>query len=506
MASSASIGHRLAWLSIFSSGTALLAASVALLFFQLQEVKSSMLLRLETVADLIAFNIASAVDFNDAEAARTMLGSLTTRQGIVSAGVVANGRIFAVYTRKGAEVPESGDLRMTSAGHRIDDHEISVYRPIDSKGRRLGILFIHADLVDYEKTWRRFAAITGLVAIPSLLMAILLSQLPQRTISRPILNLASLAAAVSDRKDYSVRAPVMRSVGEIEQLVGTFNQMLTEIQSQHWEIEEARATLEQKVADRTRELVSRTAELEMQGHELAVANREIESFSYSVSHDLRAPLRAIDGFSKALLAHYGVGGLGERGTHFLERIRAGTQRMSQLIDDMLHLAQVTRKPLQRAEVDVTAAARGVALELAKRNPGRIVHCEVEPNLRASADAHLLTIVLENLLGNAWKFTGYKTDARIEVGQTAIGDAPAFFVRDNGAGFDATYASKLFGAFQRLHHESEFEGTGIGLATVKRIVTRHGGLVSAEGVEGVGATFYFTLGGALEAEADSISRG
>jgi light-regulated signal transduction histidine kinase (bacteriophytochrome) len=146
------------------------------------------------------------------------------------------------------------------------------------------------------------------------------------------------------------------------------------------------------------------------------------------------------------------------------------------------------------------------LELAKRNPGRIVHCEVEPNLRASADAHLLTIVLENLLGNAWKFTANKEEASIEVGQTAIGGAPAFFVRDNGAGFDATYAGKLFNAFQRLHHESEFEGTGIGLATVKRIVTRHGGLVSAEGVEGVGATFYFTLGGALEAEADSISRG
>ncbi|HXA17434.1 MAG TPA: ATP-binding protein [Thermoanaerobaculia bacterium] len=493
MSPSPSIGRSLGWLSIFSSGTALLAASLALLFFQLQEVKSSLLLRLETVADLIAFNIAPAVDFNDVEAAKVMLGSLQTRPALLSAGVVVNGRIFAVYSRKGV-APEGGDLRRVSAGHRFDDHELTVYRPISSQGRPLGTLFIHIDLHEYDQTWRRFAFITGLVAIPALLIAILIAQLPQRAISRPILNLASLAAAVSDRKDYSVRAPAMKSAAEIERLVGTFNQMLTEIQGQHAEIENARATLEQRVADRTRELESRTEQLETQGRELAAANRELESFSYSVSHDLRAPLRAIDGFSKALLSDYRAGALDQRGVHFLERVRAGTQRMSQLIDDMLHLSKVTRRPLERVVVDVTAVAQEVATELARRDPDRFVHCVIEPNLRASADSHLLTIVFENLLGNAWKFTGSREDARVEVGQTSIGGEAAFFVRDNGAGFNAAYAGKLFGAFQRLHHESEFEGTGIGLATVKRIITRHGGLVSAEGVEGVGATFYFTLGG------------
>jgi light-regulated signal transduction histidine kinase (bacteriophytochrome) len=205
-------------------------------------------------------------------------------------------------------------------------------------------------------------------------------------------------------------------------------------------------------------------------------------------------LRAIDGFSKALLSDYRTGALDQRGIHFLERVRAGTQKMSQLIDDMLHLSQVTRRPLERIDVDVTAVAREVATELARRNPDRSVCSVIEPNLQASADSHLLTIVFENLLGNAWKFTAAREDARVEVGQTSIGGEPAFFVRDNGAGFNAAYAGKLFGAFQRLHHESEFEGTGIGLATVKRIITRHGGLVSAEGVEGIGATFYFTLGG------------
>jgi signal transduction histidine kinase len=495
MSSSLSIGRQLGWLSVVSSSAALLAASLALLFFQLQEVRSSTLVRLESVTELIAFNIASAVDFNDAQAATAILSALKTRPGVISAGVVVKGRVFAGYRRAGATIAEGGDLLITSAASRFKDQELTVYRPISSEGRPLGMLFIHVDLRDIGQTWRRFAVITGLVAIPALLIAILISQLPRRAISRPILKLASLAAAVSDRKDYSVRAPTVRSASEIEQLVVTFNQMLTEIQGQHAEIEEARAKLEQRVADRTRELETRTEQLEEQGRELAGANRELEAFSYSVSHDLRAPLRAIDGFSKALLSEYGGDRtLDERGKHFLTRVRAGTQRMSLLIDDMLHLAQVTRRPLERSDVDVTALAADVAAELARRNSDRLVRCTIEPELRASADSHLLTIVFENLLGNAWKFTGLQKEAQIDVGQTSIGGEPVFFVRDNGAGFNAAYADRLFSPFQRLHDESEFEGTGIGLATVKRIITRHGGLVSAEAVEGRGATFCFTLGG------------
>jgi len=417
---SRSIGRHLVWLSVFSSGTALLAASLALLFFQLQEVRSGLERRLESVAELIAFNIAAAVDFNDHEAAEAILGSLKTRPEVSSARVIVNGRVFAQYRRNGAAARASGD------------HQLTVHRPIGKENRPLGTLFVRADLDEYGQTWRRFAVITCLVAIPAVLLAILISQLPKRT----------------------------------------FNQMLAEI-------EEGRATLEQRVADRT--------------SELAAANRELEAFSYSVSHDLRAPLRAIDGFSNALLSEYAPM-LDQRAAHFLERVRAGTQKMSQLIDDMIHLARVTRRPLERGDVDVTAVACDVAAELARRNPERHVNCIIEPGMRASADSHLLSIVFENLLGNAWKFTAIREDARVEVGQTSIDGQHAFFVRDNGAGFDPVYASKLFGAFQRLHDESTFEGTGIGLATVKRIITRHGGVVSAEGVEGVGATFFFTLGG------------
>jgi signal transduction histidine kinase len=393
--------------------------------------------------------------------------------------VVVDGHIFALYAREGIAPPTLGELQLTTTQRRFEGRELSTARTISSAGRKLGTFYIHTGLQEYERTWRRFALITSLVAIPALLIAILISQLPQRAITKPILDLAALASVVSNRKDYSVRAPVRRSAAEIEQLVGTFNQMLSQIQDQHEQIEQARATLEQRVNDRT--------------SELAAANRELEAFSYSVSHDLRAPLRAIDGFSQAVLSEYAPK-LDQRGVHFLERVRAGTQKMSQLIDDMLHLSQVTRRTLQRTDVDASAIANDVAAELARRNPDRHVTCTIQPNMRALADPHLLTIVYENLLGNAWKFTGAREDARIEVGQKAVGEELAFFVRDNGAGFDATYAAKLFGAFQRLHTESEFEGTGIGLATVKRIVTRHGGMVAAEGAVGKGATFYFTLGG------------
>jgi signal transduction histidine kinase len=481
---------------IIGSGTALIAASLALLFFQLHEVRSSLVRRLGGVADLIAFNSAPAVDFNDAESANAILGSLKTRPGVIAAGIVARGQIFALY-RRPHDAPSKDDLLAlpyTPGAYRFTNHDLTVFRPISSEGRLVGTLFIQSDLSEIGQTWQRFAAVTGGVAIPALLIAILISQLPQRVISRPILELASLAATVSREKDYSIRAPEVRSAAEIEQLVGTFNQMLTEIQRQHGEIDEAQATLEQRVTNRTVELKMRTEQLEQQERELAAANRELEAFSYSVSHDLRAPLRAIDGFSKALLSDYSGRPLDERGIHFLERVRAGTLRMSALIDDMLHLARVSRSTLERRDVDVSALAEEVAEELARHNPDRHVRCVIAPGLRASADSHLLTIVFENLLGNAWKFTGNRERPLIEVGQTPEGSEPAFFVRDNGAGFDMTYADKLFGPFQRMHDETEFEGTGIGLATVKRIIVRHGGSVWAEAAANEGATFHFTLGG------------
>ncbi len=227
--------------------------------------------------------------------------------------------------------------------------------------------------------------------------------------------------------------------------------------------------------------------------ELEAANKELESFSYSVSHDLRSPLRGIDGFSRTLAEDY-ASQLDERGRNYLQRIRAATQRMGQLIDDLLELARLTRSEMRRVPLDLSALARSVADELRQTQPERAVELLIAPDLRASADPTLLRVVLLNLLGNAWKFTGKQPRARIEVGTVVHDGQPVFFVRDDGAGFDMTYADKLFGPFQRLHGQREFEGTGVGLATVNRIIHRHGGRVWGESQPGQGATFYFTLPG------------
>lgn len=226
---------------------------------------------------------------------------------------------------------------------------------------------------------------------------------------------------------------------------------------------------------------------------LEMSNKELDAFSYSVSHDLRAPLRSIDGFSQALLEDCG-GTLSEQGKDHLGRIRAASQRMGQLIDDLLNLSRVMRHSLLREPVDLSALALSSANEMAKLWPGRQVELVVSPGLRGHGDARLLRVVFDNLLGNAWKFTSLREKAIIEVGATDWDGTAAYFVRDNGAGFDMAYAGKLFRAFQRLHAATEYPGTGIGLATVQRIIVRHGGRVWAEGKENEGAAVYFTLGG------------
>lgn len=236
-------------------------------------------------------------------------------------------------------------------------------------------------------------------------------------------------------------------------------------------------TLEQRVAERTAQLAN--------------SNAELEAFSYSVSHDLRAPLRSIEGFSQALLEDYRAV-LDEQGRDYLQRVRNGAARMSDLIDDLLALSRVSRSAMIRGPVDLSALATTVAQTLQARAPQRRVSIEVVPGLSAVGDARLLQIALENLLGNAWKFTRKQPQAHIEFGVTEQDGMPAYYVRDNGAGFDMAHAAKLFGAFERLHLDSDFEGTGIGLATVRRVIQRHGGKVWAEGKPGQGATFYFTL--------------
>jgi light-regulated signal transduction histidine kinase (bacteriophytochrome) len=234
--------------------------------------------------------------------------------------------------------------------------------------------------------------------------------------------------------------------------------------------------------------------------ELKAVNHELEAFSYSVSHDLRAPLRSIDGFSQALLEDYDTQ-LDGPGQDFLRRIRAATQRMGNLIDDLLTLSRVTRTSIKMESVNLSQIASDIASELQQSQPERQVAFEIEPDLQVRGDAHLLQVVLENLLNNAWKFTSKNPQAKIELGSIDSAERtlldrdngiPTYFVKDDGVGFDLAYVDKLFSPFQRLHGMQDFPGNGIGLATVQRIIHRHGGRVWADGGLGEGATFYFTL--------------
>ncbi|HEY0483280.1 MAG TPA: response regulator [Kofleriaceae bacterium] len=232
-------------------------------------------------------------------------------------------------------------------------------------------------------------------------------------------------------------------------------------------------------------------ELAAANRELAAANRELEAFSYSVSHDLRAPLRSIGAFTRAL-AEDASDRLGPADRGHIDRVLAATAQMSDLIDALLELSRISRAPLSRTRVDLSAIAGDVLGALGQREPGRDVAATVAPGLVASADGKLVRIVLDNLLGNAWKFTSRRSHARIELGAMSDQGDRIFFVRDDGAGFDPASATQLFAPFQRLHSEAEFRGTGIGLATVHRIIERHGGRIWAEGMVESGATFYFTL--------------
>ena len=224
---------------------------------------------------------------------------------------------------------------------------------------------------------------------------------------------------------------------------------------------------------------------------LEAANRELEAFNYSVAHDLRAPLRGIDSFSQLLIERYSQR-LDTEGVAYLNRVRAAASRMSQLIDALLSLAQVGRSELQPLDLDFSQLVQSAASEVAAANPGRSVPTVIAPGMRAYGDSRLLRIVVANLLENAWKFTARRQRPAVEVGPMQNTALPTYYVRDNGAGFDPTYASRLFGAFQRLHPDREFPGTGIGLAIVQRVIARHGGTVWADSRPEQGATFYFTL--------------
>ncbi len=437
---------------------------------------------LATRGEIIAVNSTAALAFRNEEDATSVLSAFRMDSHVVAACLYdLDGRVFAKYP---ADAPaESFPTAPMPGRSRFEGAHAVAFLPVAQGDRQLGTVFLRSDLSAMSERFRLYSALVIFAVASSLVVAFKLSHRLQKRVSEPILDLTRTARRVSEQKDYALRAR-KHSADEVGQLTDSFNDMLAQIQERDSalrradeEVRELNVGLEERVVERTMQL--------------GAANKELEAFAYSVSHDLRAPLRAINGFSQVLLDRY-ADRLDGDGKRYLAHVRESAHQMGELIDDLLNLSRVTRAELRREPVDLSELARSVLERLRKSQPERQVDLVVQDDMVAHADPRLLDIVLTNLLGNAWKFSGKRALARIECALKADEQRPVYFVRDNGAGFDGRYGDKLFGVFQRLHSAHEFEGTGIGLATVQRIVQRHGGRVWAEGEVDRGATFYFTL--------------
>jgi len=472
------------------SGLVLLLTAAAFAGYQYWSLRQATRDALSVRGRIIAANSTASLALSNEADARELLAALRADQHIVAAVLYdKDGHVFAAYPGDvaGHAVPAAPG----PDGYRFEGGKLVGFQPVAEAGsQRLGTLYLASDLEAVYATLRLSGVIAAAVMAVALLAAYLLSRVLQGTISQPVLMLAETARAVSDRRDYSVRAAKLGE-DELGVLTDAFNHMLSRIEAQDRALRESKEGLEQRVAERTHELEERNQALRHNAAQLLAANTELDAFAYSVSHDLRAPLRSIDGFSQVLMEDYGAQ-LDEAGRDSLRRVRAATQRMGTLIDDLLKLARVTRAEMRTEVVDLGVMARDIAAELQRTTPERQVEFAIAQGLEARGDARLLRVALENLLGNSWKYTAKQPKPKIEFGSIEENGGRAFLVRDNGAGFDMQYADKLFGVFQRLHSVSEFEGTGVGLATVRRIIVRHGGRIWADRKVDGGATFFFTL--------------
>lgn len=490
-----SIRHKLALVVLATTLAALAVTGVAMVIYDLHSYERGGISDLSTQAEILGRASAPALDFDDPKSAGEYLQLLRARPNISTAAIYnAKGKLFASYTRRDMElpIPELPEAE----GSRIDGKDIVLSRRIVKNNEILGMVYIKGDfelrqrLIDYLGI---FAGVTML----SLIVVLLLWVWLQGMFLRPILATSAVARRVVQSRDYSLRVSKTTS-DEIGDLVDAFNDMVAEVGRWSEALEASNRTLEHEVMERVsaqEALHKLNAELEQRvadrTTQLESANKELESFSYSVSHDLRAPVRAIGGFSRMLVEDHGDQ-LDEEARRKLGVVQSEAHRMGTLIDDLLAFSRLGRMAIQKTELDMAELARSIFEGLRTQHQGPEVEFRLSPLPRGMGDKTLVGQVWINLLGNALKFSSKREKPLIEV--SAISDTKEYiyFVRDNGAGFDPRYQAKLFGVFQRLHDASEFPGTGVGLALVQRIVVRHGGRIWADGKPDEGATFYFTL--------------
>jgi signal transduction histidine kinase len=485
----ATIKQKLLWISALASTTALILAGSAFSAYHLVAFRSAIVRSLSVQADTTGLNSVSALRFNDERSAQDTLSALRADRNIITAAIyTADGTLFAAYAGhpgNSASIahaldPQQGDVV------RFQGRTLHMYHGIVADGERLGTVHLAYSLNDLFADLARYVGIAVLVLGVSVLAAVLFVSRVQRSFSEPIARLVAAATALSREKDYTVRVEPTQNRDELGTLIDTFNEMLVQIQTRDAEVEAGKERFHKLNEELEQRVLRRTAELE-------AMNNELEAFTYSVSHDLRAPLRRIDGFANLLVEQHGAQ-LSDEATHYLHRVRESTRHMGHLVDDMLNLARLGRKQLSLRVTGLSSIVEAVAGTLEREATDRPIEWRIHPLPFVECDPALMEVIFTNLLSNAVKYTRPRAQAIIEVGTVKKQNGhPVVFVRDNGVGFNMKYADKLFGVFQRLHRAEDFEGTGVGLATVQRIIHKHGGAIWVEAELDKGACFYFTIG-------------
>jgi signal transduction histidine kinase len=476
-----SILKKLTRMNMIVSGVALGLACVVLIAYDLISVREAIMHQLLIQAQIIGSNSASALLFADPQSAEKTLSALRSAPNITDAAITgARGQTFATYSRDSGEQRPSGTATIAFSSLRFDwfnNRKLVASSPIVLHGKTVGAVYIRSDLQELIHRLERYVVIVGVVFLISLAAAVLMSSQIRRVVTEPILNLVETARIVSRERTYSVRVRPSRNRDELSTLIDTFNEMLEQIQKRDTALQEVQDSLEQRVQERTAQLNA--------------VNADLEAFSYSVSHDLRAPLRHISSFSQILRSECGAT-MNEESSHYLERIQDAASNMAQLVEGLLKLGRIGRRELACVVTDLDSLVKDVLIDMQPELEGRKIDWQIADLPSIECDPGLVKQVFTNLLSNAVKYTRARETAVIEVGRIGEEEVPVFFVRDNGAGFDQRYAGKLFGVFERLHRADEFEGTGVGLSTVQRIVKKHGGEIWAKAEVDKGATFFFAL--------------
>ena len=455
------------------NGVLILLTCVTFFIYELYVFRKTTVEKFSTIGKIIAGNSTAALAFDNPEDAREILFALKTEKHIVAACLYdKHGKVFAQYPA----TINIGSFPATPrpAGHFFTKTNLELFEPVVQGTKLQGTLYLKSDLGTMYGRFRLYAIVVGLVITISFLLALLLSRILRKSISGPILALAKAARAVSDHRDYSVRV-LKTGKDELGLLTDAFNQMLGQIGEQNHHLSEFNQSLEQKVKDRT--------------EQLETLNKELEAFSYSISHDLRAPLRAIIGFTTILEDDY-CNKLDEEAKRITARIKNNTLKMGNLIDDLLSFSRMGRVDIDKTYMDTNKLLKEIITEMDHKHHSINWQIELLPAL--NGDIKTMRQVWINLISNAIKYSRNAANPRIEIGSFTTEGQTTFFVKDNGVGFDQQYADKLFKVFQRLHSSNEFEGTGVGLAIVDKIISRHGGRVWAEAEKNIGASFYFSL--------------